>query len=72
MNNYMEVPNVISTKDLSYLSDMFEWNYVAHKCTYNSIDKVSDSEIKSMLEEGSNLFKSNMNDVLNILGGTNE
>ena len=25
------VPNIISTKDLSYLSDMFNWNFTAFK-----------------------------------------
>ena len=29
MNNYEVVPNIISCKDLDYLSDMFEWNYNA-------------------------------------------
>ena len=24
---YNEVPNIITGKDLDYLSDMFEWNY---------------------------------------------
>ena len=72
MKNYMEVPNIISGKDLDYLSDMFDWNYGAYKNTYNSIDKVNDEEIKSMLEKGTELFKFNMQQVLNILGGNYE
>lgn len=72
MENYTEVPNIISCKDLDYLSDMFDWNYGAYKSTYNSIDKVTDEEIKDMLQRGSNLFESNMNQVLNILGGNHE
>ena len=70
---YNEVPNIISGKDLDYLSDMFNWNYGALKNTNSSINNVQNEEIKSLLEEAFNLFDSNINDVLEILkGGTNE
>lgn len=72
MENYNVVPNIISCKDLDYLSDMFEWNYGAFKNTYNSIDKVNDEEISSLLNRGSELFKTNMNQILEILGGSYE
>lgn len=71
--NYIEVPNIITGKDLDYLSDMFNWNYGALKNTNSSINNVQNEEIKSLLEEAFNLFDSNINDVLEILkGGTNE
>lgn len=71
--NYTEVPNIITSKDLDYLSDMFNWNYGALKNTNSSINNVQNEEIKSLLEEAFNLFDSNINDVLEILkGGTNE
>lgn len=69
---YQEVPDIITGKDLDYLSDMFSWNYEAYKSIYNSISKVNDEEIKKILEEGSELFDENMNIVLDILGGTDE
>lgn len=72
MNEYKEVPNIISCKDLDYLSDMFEWNYGAYKKTYNSIDKVDDEEIKEILKKGTELFKNNMEQILEILGGQYE
>ena len=73
MQNYNEVPNIISGKDLDYLSDMFNWNYGAYKSTNSAIDNVSDTEIKSMLEGAANLFQSNMTKTLEILkGGVNE
>lgn len=62
---YNEVPNMISGKDLDYLSDMFEWNYNAYKNICNS--KVEDEEIKIILEESKELFKNNMNQILEIL-----
>ena len=43
MNNiqYMEVPSDILTgKDLDYLSDMFQWNYGAYKQMKNSVNQV--------------------------------
>ena len=64
---YNKVPNILSRKDLDYLSDMFEWNYNAYKNINNDIDKVKDVEIKNILQEGSKLFKNNMNQVLEIL-----
>ena len=65
--NYTNVPNIITGKDLDYLSDMFNWNYSVYKNTFNAIDKVSDEEIKSMLTKALEIFYRNMNNVLNIL-----
>ncbi len=76
MLNYEEVPNDILTgKDLDYLSDMFEWNYAALKKTNNSIDMVEDEEIISYLVRGVELFDNNLNSILTILesrGNSNE
>lgn len=72
--SYQEVPNIISGKDLDYLSDMFNWNYGAYKSAYNAINSVSDMEIKSLFEKCANVFHGTMTTVLSILniGGTNE
>lgn len=72
--NYETVPNIITEKDLDYLSDMFEWNYGGFKKTTDACSKIQDSEIKNMMEKASNIFYSNMNTILNILdqGGQNE
>ena len=67
MNNYNVVPNIITSKDLDYLSDMFEWNCAALKKTNESIGKVSSEDIKLVLEKGYDLFYNNLNLVLNIL-----
>ena len=74
MENYMEVPNIISGKDLDYLSDMFEWNYIAMKKTNDMVNKTQDEDIKKILEKGCNLFDQNMKEVINVLnnGGNNE
>ena len=72
MINYEKVPNIISCKDLDYLSDMFQWNYGAYKSTCNSMEKVENEELKTILIKSSNLFKTNMNQILQILGGNYE
>ena len=69
MESYNVVPNIITGKDLDYLSDMFNWNYGAYKSTYNSIENISESEVKDMVERVSNLFHNNMNSILSILKG---
>lgn len=66
-NNYEVVPNIISSKDLDYLSDIFTWNYGAYKCTYNSLENIQDEEIKEMLERVANMFHNNMSNILAIL-----
>ena len=71
--NYTEVPNIITGKDLDYLSDMFNWNDNAYKNTYNSIQNVSDEDLKSIMLEANSIFEDSINQVLNImLGGLNE
>ena len=71
---YDVVPDIISGKDLDYLSDMFNWNYGAYKTTLNASNSVKDEELKSVLSKATNIFHSSMTKVLNILnnGGNNE
>ena len=71
---YNEVPNIITGKDLDYLSDMFNWNYEALKKSNTAINNVEDEEIKTTIEKCYNLFNNNLNVVLSILneGGSNE
>lgn len=64
---YKLVPNMISCKDLDYLSDMFNWNYGAYKMIVNL--EVMDEEIKSVFNKASEMFLNNMREILNILEG---
>ena len=74
MKNYNEVPNIISGKDLDYLSDIFNWNYGTYKKSVNAQKNLKNEELVTIFEEASNTFYNNMNTVLNILnqGGQNE
>jgi len=73
METYDIVPYIISSKDLDYLSDMFNWHYGAYKASVNASSSVTDEEIKTILEKATNIFHSNMTKILNILneGGSN-
>lgn len=70
---YQEVPNVISGKDLDYLSDMFNWMYESYKKTMNQIPSVQDEALKNHLQKSATFFDTNLQNVLTILeGGQNE
>ncbi len=69
--NYNKVPNIISCKDLDYLSDIYSWNYGAYKEVYNSIKNITDEEIRNVSQKAIDLFLNNMNTVLEILEGGN-
>lgn len=61
------VPQIISTKDLSYLSDMFEWNYIAFKQINHFIEEVKDNEIKELLESIRNMHEDHLRFIVSIL-----
>ena len=70
---YQEVPNVISGKDLDYLSDMFNWMYESYKKTMNQIPTVQDEVLKNNLQKCATFFDTSLQNVLTILeGGQNE
>ena len=72
--NYEKVPNIITGKDLDYLSDIFNWNYGALKSNLNALNEVKDNEIKDVIERSTNIFKDTIMNILTILasGGANE
>lgn len=74
MQNYNEVPNIITGKDLDYLSDIATWNYTAYKRYLNNKNYIENEEIIALYNEAINTFYSNITKVLNILkeGGQNE
>lgn len=72
--NYTNVPNIITGKDLDYLTDMFNWNYNAYKNNVNSLEKINAEEIKQIVKKAVDLFNGSMMEVLSILasGGAHE
>ncbi len=73
--NYSEVPNIITGKDLDYLSDMFLWNYEALKKSVEASNNVEDDDLKTVIDKASDLFDNNLNIILKTLevgGGQGE
>ncbi len=62
-----KVPVMISTKDLSYLEDMFQWNFIVCKKAKNFSEYVLDEEIKKELEKVFKMHESICRDILKIL-----
>lgn len=43
------VPSMLSTKDLAYLEDMFQWNMNASKKAFHFEKEVQDMDVKNIL-----------------------
>lgn len=61
------IPKMISTKDLLYLSDLFEINYLAFKEVSSYIKMIQDKEIKDTLERIKNLHEDHLHYIISIL-----
>ena len=72
--NYESVPDMISGKDLDYLTDAFNWNYNAYKSTVNNTNIAEAEDIVKLLDKAGNIFYSDMETILGILerGGCGE
>ena len=64
---YKTVPFVLSSKDLDYLKDLFNWNYGAYKTNLNAKPNVKDPELVAALDKTINAFYQTMNQTINIL-----
>ncbi len=68
MEKMKNVPeDLITGKDLDYLSDMFQWNYLAYKKACDEVECVTDKKIIEVYDEASTLFDDNLNLVLSII-----
>lgn len=73
MKNYKEVPNILTGKDLDYLSDFFNWNHNAYKIGNHIYENIANKNFKGVIEKSNKLFKDSMDETLTILqGGLNE
>ena len=64
---YESVPNIITGKDLDYLSDMFNWNYLGFKKSSATLNSIQDEEICSIVQNACNIFSKNLNTILSVL-----
>ncbi len=61
------VPLMISTKDLAYISDMFDWNFIASKKARHFANEITDPEIKELIERVSTMHAEHCRKLINIL-----
>lgn len=62
-----QVPAIISTKDLSYLSDIFEWNFIAAKKALHYSNQVQNEELKKELDKVYKMHEKHLKKILEIL-----
>ena len=73
MKEYKEVPSIISTKDLDYLQDMFNWLFGAYKNIVDAEVNITDEKLQKVLDKTSNELYKFMEQILEIInGGLNE
>ena len=61
------VPNIISTKDLSYLEDMLNWNFILIKKINHYLEETRDDDVYNKFRESRDALLKNYNDILNTL-----
>ena len=62
-----KVPKMISTKDSSYIKDMFNWNIVtAQKCDFY-INEIEDEKMAELFDKIANMHYTFCNQLIEIL-----
>ena len=61
------VPNIISTKDLSYLEDMLNWNFILIKKINNYFNDIKDEDVIKSFDKAYKDLMKNYNDILSTL-----
>ena len=67
-----KVPTMISTKDLAYISDMINWNFIACKKANHFVDEITDEQVKDEVKNVALMHKNHVIKLVNILGGADE
>lgn len=66
-----KVPKMISTKDLSYIEDMFNWHFVLCKKTYDYSELVLDEDISKHMKDVAKKHEKICNKLIKMLGADN-
>lgn len=69
-DNMKQVPDMISTKDLSYLEDMFNWHFTLCKKAYKYSEEVENEEISKFFDKVYKNHKKICEKIIKKIGGT--
>lgn len=67
MEKKTNAPFIITSKDLDYLKDMFNWNNTFYKFNKTSLSNIKDKDIKKMFNDMNDIFKENMQNIITLL-----
>lgn len=62
-----KVPKMISTKDLSYIKDMFNWNYLTYKKLQDYSECIEAEGLSEQFQELIALHKDNCEHLIKLL-----
>lgn len=66
-----KIPNMISTKDLAYITDMFNWNMIVINKINLYLECMDNESLTERFKETKNLHMDNANKLLSILQEAN-
>jgi len=61
------VPNIISTKDLSYIEDILNWNFILIKKINNYLCDIQDKDVYKILDKAYTSLNKTYADILGYL-----
>ena len=64
-----KVPYMLSTKDTSYIEDMFNWNITAYQKCEEYLKKVTNKELQTELKKISKMHYKNCDKLVKYKGG---
>ena len=67
-----QVPDIITEKDLNYLSEIFNWNYNALKVCFLFKNATENNDLKDIFNDIKDFHKEICERIIDILGGTYE
>ena len=67
-----KIPKMISTKDLAYISDMFNWNMIIINKIDLFLESIENEILSERLIQTRSLHLNNANKLLSILKGAKE
>ena len=62
-----KVPPMISSKDLDFIKDMLNWNFIACKKANHYLEYVQDEEVKTAIKEAADMHAEHYNYILGLL-----